>query len=249
MCSCLVLHISDCHLFEDDKHEKNAIKPRSSLRRVLEAAVVERLPDAIIASGDIAQEPTLTVYQKFQAELARFASIPTLVIPGNHDNGGLMETLFEIKPITVKGWSFIPLDTYQDGLIPGFVRPEALMSLRNHLQSVNEPNVVVGHHPIFNIDTTWLDNHKIGNHEAVFDVLRSSTSTKAYLCGHVHLEHDQQLDGVRQITTPSTCWQFAPKASSFRLDNSAPGWRWLELYSDGSIKTNVCRLPKSNKYR
>ena len=241
--SCSVLQISDCHLFTDDEHVKNAINPRASLRRVLATAVIDRFPDVLIASGDLAQEPNHHVYQKFKDELKKFASTPQLVIPGNHDNGELMHEFFDIEPISVNGWTFIPLATYQAGLIPGHVSPNALELLQTNLQEVSQPNLVVGHHPIFDVETTWLDNHKVGNHEEVFNILRDSPFTKAYLCGHVHLEHDQEHDGVRQITTPSTCWQFAPHASSFRLDNLTPGWRWLELFPDGSIETKVHRLP------
>lgn len=241
--SCSVLQISDCHLFADDEHVKNAIKPRASLRRVLATAITERFPDVVIASGDLAQEPTHDVYQNFKDELHKFSATPQLVIPGNHDNGELMHKFFDIELISVKGWTFIPLATYQAGLVPGYVSPKALELLQANLADVSQPNLVVGHHPIFDVETSWLDKHKVGNHEAVFKILHSSPHTKAYLCGHVHLEHDQELDGVRQITTPSTCWQFAPQASSFRLDNLTPGWRWLELFPDGSIQTKVHRLP------
>ncbi len=41
------------------------------------------------------------------------------------------------------------------------------------------------------------------------------------------------------MSTPSTCAQFLPNSDDFALDSRPPGYRWLELSSDGSISTRV----------
>jgi Icc protein len=44
------------------------------------------------------------------------------------------------------------------------------------------------------------------------------------------------------LATPSTCVQFKPHCSNFTLDTISPGWRTLELFADGTLQTQVCRL-------
>ena len=66
---------------------------------------------------------------------------------------------------------------------------------------------------------------------------------RAVLWGHVHQEFDADRNGVRLLSTPSTCVQFAPGADEFALHAAAPGYRWLTLNADGSIDTDVMRLP------
>jgi Icc protein len=48
---------------------------------------------------------------------------------------------------------------------------------------------------------------------------------------------------VRFLSTPSTCAQFLPGNEFFALDDRPPGMRWLELYADGSIETEVAWVP------
>jgi Icc protein len=47
------------------------------------------------------------------------------------------------------------------------------------------------------------------------------------------------------LGTPSTCFQFQPRALKSEVDPAAgPGWRWLDLQPDGRIVTRVERMPK-----
>jgi len=66
------------------------------------------------------------------------------------------------------------------------------------------------------------------------------------LFGHVHQEVDATYDGIRFIASPSTCFQFKPHCDEFTLDIRAPGWRYLQLHSDGSINSQVWRLSNND---
>ena len=48
--------------------------------------------------------------------------------------------------------------------------------------------------------------------------------------------------GIKLMSTPSSCIQFAPHSDDFLVDDIAPGYRWLELQADGEIETAVCRV-------
>jgi Icc protein len=58
----------------------------------------------------------------------------------------------------------------------------------------------------------------------------------------VHQEFRAVRDGLLLLASPSTCVQFAPGSDTFRLDERAPGLRWLELGADGSLETRVERV-------
>ena len=47
------------------------------------------------------------------------------------------------------------------------------------------------------------------------------------------------------MATPATCIQFKPDCQYFSLDTLQPGWREIELYSDGSIRTEVKRIQQA----
>ncbi|NNF17581.1 MAG: phosphoesterase, partial [Gammaproteobacteria bacterium] len=40
----------------------------------------------------------------------------------------------------------------------------------------------------------------------------------------------------------STCAQFTPESSGFAIDDKPPGFRWLELYQDGTLRSDVVWL-------
>ncbi|RCL61780.1 MAG: phosphodiesterase, partial [Pseudomonas sp.] len=53
---------------------------------------------------------------------------------------------------------------------------------------------------------------------------------------------DQSRNGVRLLATPSTGVQFTPQSEDFQVDSAAPGYRWLRLYADGRLETDVSRV-------
>jgi Icc protein len=59
------------------------------------------------------------------------------------------------------------------------------------------------------------------------------------LWGHVHQASDHLRNGIRLMSTPSTCSQFRPNSDDFAVDERPPGYRWLELYPDGTIETEI----------
>jgi Icc protein len=68
------------------------------------------------------------------------------------------------------------------------------------------------------------------------------SGVKGILWGHVHQQIDRAHNGVALMGSPSTCVQFAPGSERFKADDSAPGYRWLELQPDGSVLSGVSRV-------
>jgi Icc protein len=65
---------------------------------------------------------------------------------------------------------------------------------------------------------------------------------RGVLWGHVHQQLDQYRGDIKLMASPSTCVQFAPGSDNFKADDQAPGYRWLELRSDGTINTGISRV-------
>lgn len=242
MSSLLVLQITDTHLFADFEASKNEICPANSLEQVLDVALNDRTPDLLLATGDLAQEPILDTYLAFVELVRRNYSGPLLAVPGNHDVGETMRGVLSTGRAEMAQWSIVGLDTHVDHEVAGHVSIEEFEALSKKLNEEHENLLVVGHHPLIDIGCAWLDAHRVDNGEAVVELLESCSASRAYLCGHIHQEYDQDRNGIRYLATPSTCWQFAPNSDSFGFDDTTPGWRWLELHDDGTIHTEVCRL-------
>jgi Icc protein len=82
----------------------------------------------------------------------------------------------------------------------------------------------------------------VGSAEQFFAVIDRHPRVRAIIWGHVHQEYDDLRNGVRLLAVPSTCVQFKPKSEDFAVDDSNPGYRWLDLYPDGRIDTAVSRV-------
>ena len=92
------------------------------------------------------------------------------------------------------------------------------------------------------MDSKWLDKIGLHNNHDLLDIIAKHPNVRCVLWGHVHQDSDRLINGVRYISSPSTCIQFKPYSTEFAIDDLAPGYRWLDLNIDGSIETGVERV-------
>jgi len=59
------------------------------------------------------------------------------------------------------------------------------------------------------------------------------------LGGHVHQAFERRRGDVLFLATPSTCAQFTPGTERCVMDMKPPGYRWLELQPDGTVRSEV----------
>ena len=235
------LHVTDHHLYSDTNSTKFEINPYASLRAILETETEKRNPDFLLLTGDIAQETTEETYNLLATLIRDAYQGPTLVVPGNHDSGAMVSSIFPSDPLEIGAWSIVGIDTHKDDEVAGYVSVENIEKLKDTLDVCRQNVLVAGHHPVCDVGTPWLDAHRVSNGSELIDIFENHASVKGYVCGHVHQENDLTINNVRYLSSPSTCWQFG-RSPSFALDDLAPGCRWLELRNDGSIHTNVSRL-------
>ena len=236
-----VLQVTDCHLLPSPDSTLLGVCTADSLAAVLDAACTERTPDAVLATGDIAQTPSSATYELFLATLGRYYTGPLLCVPGNHDHGVTLSTVLPTEDLEFDRWRIVGVDTHEDDVVGGTVDATELARLRATLHGcAHQHTLVAGHHCPVNIGCSWLDVHRIDNGDDLLDVLRAAGAS-GYVFGHIHQEVEA-YSGMPIFGTPSTCFQFADDSPHFGIDTRKPGYRWLTLERGGSIKTIVRRV-------
>lgn len=243
-----LVQFTDPHLFADRDGEMRGVNTFASLQQVLAAASQSHWPpDALLVTGDIAQDESRAGYHVFRDILAPL-ELPVLCIPGNHDNPVYMreelkDPFVVIQNVEFDHWIVPLLNTYTHGTAAGELDRGALQALDSTLAANSSLHALVClHHQPVPMGSKWLDSVALRNPEAFFDVLDRHTNVRGVLWGHVHQEFDGDRNGVRLMSTPSTCRQFLPGSEKFALDDAPPGYRWLRLAENGSIETAVIYL-------
>ncbi len=248
-----VLQLSDTHLHAAADSRMRGVTTYSTLLAVLEHVQRDRRwpADVILATGDIVQDESRAGYERFRATLEPLG-VPVLSIPGNHDDPKLMSELLNSGSFQFGGelrhgpWSIVLLSTFLAGEDAGGLGPARLTGLRKALSVHAGQHVLVAqhHHPL-PMGSTWLDGVALRDAKDFWQVIDAHDHVRGVLCGHVHQAFDQERNGVRFMSTPSTCAQFLPHSDFFALDDRPPGLRWLELYADGHIETEVAWVAKA----
>jgi len=246
-----LLQISDTHLHAAADSRMRGVTTYATFLAVLEHAQRDpRWPvDAIIATGDIVQDESRAGYERFRAALEPLG-VPVYSIPGNHDDPKLMGEILASGAFHVGGelrqgeWSVVLLSTFLAGEDAGGLGPARLSGLKQALAAHAGQNVLIAmhHHPL-PMGSTWLDGVALRDAQAFWSIVDAHSNVRAVVCGHVHQAGDRMRNDVRFLSTPSTCAQFLPGNEFFALDDRPPGMRWIELYDDGRIETEVTWLP------
>ncbi len=217
-----------------------------TFQAVVEQAMTDgRPPDAIVATGDLVQDETRTGYERFAQVLAPL-NVPVFCIPGNHDAPDVMATVLNNAPFQVDGsfqshgWSLIFLNTFAPGDDAGRLSQQELDRLRDTLDSHRELHTLIclHHHPV-PMGSRWLDGVALRNPRDLLDIVDAAPQVRGLLWGHVHQASDRHRNGIRLMSTPSTCSQFRPNSDDFAIDARPPGFRWLNLRPDGAIDSEV----------
>ncbi len=242
-----LLHLTDPHLFADPAGEVYSVNTTDSLRRVLAQALAEPAgaPDAILLTGDIADDLSETAYQRVRATLGQ-AAVPVFCIPGNHDDPAVMarwlgDDGFQCAGrARLGGWGLALLDSHVPGEPHGTISPAAFAALDGHLHVLRDlPTLLAVHHPPLPVGSPWIDAIGLRNATELLARLERFPNVRVIVSGHVHQAFDAPRGALRVLTTPSTCAQFAPRTLDFALDARPPGYRWLHLAPDGRFDTAV----------
>ena len=242
----IIIQITDSHLMDCAEARFVKMNPEQSFHAVLED-VIAHYPhiDAIIHTGDVAQVAKPETYARYQAYMQSLG-IPFYQIPGNHDD---VQYFPFVSPdpipavVSLSNWRFILLNSAVPDRIDGWIGTEQLHHLERLLKENQQHDVILAchHHPL-DMQSHWIDQHKLKNTKQLTEILEQYHNIKAVLCGHVHQDSLNVWNNIQFISTPATSVQFKPKSEDFALDDLAPGYRSFRLKENGEFETQVHRL-------
>ena len=250
----VLLQVTDPHLHADAARTMRGVNTYDSFLAVLEHVQRSRHwpPDAIIATGDLVQDETRAGYERFRACLDSLG-VPVYCIAGNHDDPALMAEVLSAAPFKIGGeaelgaWRIVMVDTYVKGEDGGTIGARRLAELDARLGADREsPTLICMHHQPVPMGSTWLDGVGLSDADSFLAVVERHAQVRGVVWGHVHQASDRSRGDIRLLSSPSTCSQFLPHSDAFALDNSPPGCRWIRLFTDGRIETELDWLPSKS---
>jgi Icc protein len=243
-----VLQITDLHLRAVAGERLIGVDTDASLRAVLQAAMAQQAPDALLVTGDVAHDPEPQAYQRCLDIIAEFYSGPKLLLPGNHDVAAAMvPSAYAQQQLNVGDWTLLAMDSHVDDQPQAKVEPEHWQWLQEQLRRCgSRPVLLATHHPPVLIDSPWLDKDRIQDAAELLDWAAVNANVKALAFGHAHQEvsalHESAAGDIALLGAPSTCFQFAPGSQQFSVDQQPPGYRTWQLYADGNFSSQVHRV-------
>lgn len=248
-----LVQCSDMHLFADPATKLLGLNTQQSFEQVIRLIQQQQSRiDLLLTTGDIAQQPALTTYQRFLANMQPL-NAPHFCIPGNHDldesyHAGLGMNALPCEVI-IGTWCCILLDSSVDHEIAGSFSDSTLDYLQQALERQRNRHVLIAlHHNPIAVGCEWLDQHMLKASQTFFDIIQPFNNVKLVIHGHVHQRFEQVYEQVSYLSCPSTSLQFKPRSAKFTLDTVNPGYRWLDLYANGYFETDVCRVENFNFY-
>lgn len=242
-----ILQLSDTHLTAEADGTLLGFPPHESLRRVVAAAQAEA-PDLILHTGDLAQDSTPAAYTTL-GPLLRPLGAPCYWIPGNHDVEAVMGAALEGAPFRPQrsfragGWRFLLLNSAVPGEVHGRLTNRTLNWLDDELAAhPDAPTCLALHHAPIPVGAAWLNPINLHNPDSLRARIDAHPQIKLILFGHIHQAMEAHWGDATLYSCPSTCFQFAPHAETFALDDAAPGYRMLTLHPDGTFATEVKRV-------
>lgn len=247
-----ILQITDLHLFGDRKTTLININPYQSLQQVItliQKNITKKQPSLLVLTGDISQDYSQISYETAKSFFHDFPC-PIAITMGNHEYPPLFITTFgdpaQIinKAFIINNWYILLLNSHWPGHVSGQLADTELDYLRQTLDSLDDHQhvIIFLHHHILPVGSYWIDNIRASNAAQFLEIIDQYHNIKAVICGHVHQETSFIRRGVNYLSTPSTVLQFAVNSQSFKLDSLMPGYRWIDLYEDGSFETGVVRV-------
>jgi 3',5'-cyclic-AMP phosphodiesterase len=254
-----LFQVTDSHCYASDDSRLTwtdmPIYPNLSLKAMLtHLSTRSEGYQALMLTGDLAQEEIPATYQRVNAMLNEFP-LPVYTIPGNHDIPQMMQENLNgnvqmPEHVVLGKWHLLLLDTHSDGKPDGRLTDEQFERFESQLASIPEDDfaaVFMHHHPV-PIDSEWMDVMGLQQKNYFWNLVEHFPQVKVVFNGHIHQEFNGQheyADGrvVAVHGTPATCVQMKPVRKNIEFDHTLPAWRDIALLPDGSVQTYVHYLP------
>ncbi|MFE2888463.1 metallophosphoesterase family protein [Streptomyces graminifolii] len=217
-----ILHLSDTHLERTDAPNRHGINATDSLRLMLGELRHQRGVDAVVVTGDIANDGAVEAYAAVKELVGGFArlmgGVPVFYTTGNHDEreafgkvlgsghaapDAVFPAEFGCAAVsTVGGYRFITLDSLVPGEVYGQLSAAQLDWLGEELRTPAEHGTVLAfHHPPISLDSPMQRAFGLTNPGELADAIRG-TDIRVVLTGHFHLQLFGFLEATPVWVTP-----------------------------------------------
>lgn len=262
----LIAQISDTHIRLPGELIEGKVDTFANLSVCIDRInALPQPPALVVASGDLADSGSAEEYRRIQAEFDRL-SMPYCVMPGNHDLRAPMREVFGATPalpITASGHlqyaielpelRALCLDTLDEGKEGGWLCIDRLDWLHNELAASSKPAMIFLHHPPFDCGIPGMDAIRLGNPDALSEVLAEHDHVIGLACGHVHRSVFTQWAGLPACICPSPAHQIHLDTNmgaplSWTLEQ---GGFLLHRTENGQLTTHVVNgpAPEPTPYR
>jgi 3',5'-cyclic-AMP phosphodiesterase len=208
-------------------------------------------PDAVLLSGDLAENATDAEYSQLRGLLAPLEA-PLCVLPGNHDDRAALRRHFHLdgagdEPIQydleVGGIGLVVVDTKRNGSDGGELGAERLKWLDSALTAKPDiPTVVAMHHTPLLTGIPPMDAIGLpaADREGLQTVIAAHPQVQLLVGGHVHRAIAGKLAGRAVLAAPSTYLQLELnfEATELRFSGDPPGFA-VHLSADGEVISHV----------
>jgi 3',5'-cyclic-AMP phosphodiesterase len=227
-----LLHLSDTHLSgPGSTSEHPEIDPYARLVAVLAAAVMAGPFDAVVLTGDIADDGSREAVLQAREIILPVAPV-VAAVPGNHDRTDVVADVFGTEPVRIGVWQILGAATNRSGEVAGQGGP-----VLDLLDSCNSPTAVLMHHPVRSRSThPWFT---LVDGRALEQRLLAHRAPLALLSGHTHEAFDDAVGDVRLLGGPSTWYGIAHKDEQWEPHGAPTGARVVELTDEGTIQTHL----------
>jgi 3',5'-cyclic-AMP phosphodiesterase len=211
----LVAQISDLHIKAPGELAYGKVDTAAALAAcIVELNRFSPALDLVVVSGDLADTPTHGEYEHLTRLLAPLR-IPYAVVPGNHDDRGMLRAHFPDQPYAAETGAFnlacevgaidvILLDSSVPGAPHGLLEAETLQWLDDTLAaSRSRPALVFLHHPPFITGIGHMDVQNLRNADALSAVVGKHPHVRLIAAGHVHRNTMSSFAGVSATICPA----------------------------------------------
>ncbi|KKO45418.1 3',5'-cyclic-nucleotide phosphodiesterase [Arsukibacterium ikkense] len=225
-----IVQLSDCHLLADIDDYYQGVQPGRYLQQALQHIAADKLPDAIILSGDLSQDHSDASYQLLARLLAPL-SCPVLLLPGNHDNYTQLDWLSRQAPLAaasslqLASWQLLLLDTKGD-TPAGYFGPERRQQLAARFAASNAEHFwLFSHHHPLPLGSA-IDKHGWQDAQPFWQLLANEPRARGLAHGHCHHAYAKQHQQIQLVGCPASSVQFCQQQAWQTLDLGPMYCQW-----------------------
>lgn len=251
----LIAQISDIHIRPQNELYKGVVDSNELFEDAIKHLMkLDMRPDLVLITGDLVDFGQPEEYQE-AAKLLATLPIPTLLLPGNHDNSknilnafphhrylpqeGPMNYCVDDYPVRIIGLDITVLNEHH-----GFFSDSSKKWLKGILDAnLLKPTLILMHQPPFLSGIPYMDEYRCFEGHALEALVKDYENIEAVLCGHVHRLMIHRWGNTVVIGCPSTATEIDLQFSSLARPQSYLGPHGYLLHywnEDGRLITHLC---------